>query len=246
MYRYKKYWSRKASNKSGRVHGGKRKDPVYEKMPGHIGHSRNRPDPPLLFKKITVRRPLWKRKARPRKVRRERPPHRAGLRIPRILWRTPPLPHWIPPLPQNRPQRRTLPPKNTTTDPITSPTASATETPTEPSAAPPPVMEPEPKMNVLVIGDSNTEYGHITGQLEEILEGNSGQYANGYRPLSANFLCGFRNGVYIKNDGKWTRHDMTDSNPPATASPAAYGSAPKPPEPPPQSGSKGRARISFT
>ena len=152
MYRYKKYWSRKASNKSGRVHGGKRKDPVYEKMPGHIGHSRNRPDPPLLFKKITVRRPLWKRKARPRKVRRERPPHRAGLRIPRILWRTPPLPHWIPPLPQNRPQRRTLPPKNTTTDPITSPTASATETPTEPSAAPPPVMEPEPKMNVLVIG----------------------------------------------------------------------------------------------
>lgn len=109
--------------------------------------------------------------------------------------------------------------KNTTTDPITSPTASATETPTEPSAAPPPVTEPEPKMNVLVIGDSNTEYGHITGQLEEILEGNSGQYANGYRPLSANFLCGFRNGVYIKNDGKWTRHDMTDSNPPATASP---------------------------
>ena len=59
--------------------------------------------------------------------------------------------------------------KNTTTDPITSPTASATETPTEPSAAPPPVTEPEPKMNVLVIGDSNTEYGHITGQLEEIL-----------------------------------------------------------------------------
>ena len=43
--------------------------------------------------------------------------------------------------------------KNTTTDPITSPTASATETPTEPSAAPPPVTEPEPKMNVLVIGE---------------------------------------------------------------------------------------------
>ncbi len=108
--------------------------------------------------------------------------------------------------------------QNTTTDPI-APTASATEPPTEPSTSPPIVTEPEPKMNVLIIGDSNTEYGHITGQLEEILEGRSGQYANGYRPLSANFLCGFRNGVYIKNDGKWTRHDMTDSNPPATASP---------------------------
>lgn len=95
-------------------------------------------------------------------------------------------------------------------------------------------------MNVLIIGDSNTEYGHITGQLEEILEGRSGQYANGYRPLSANFLCGFRNGVYIKNDGKWTRHDMTDSNPPAHSLPLRpYGSAPKRPGPPPRSWFKG-------
>ncbi len=111
---------------------------------------------------------------------------------------------------------------SSTEKPTTATTISTTDSTAAPTAAPttsPPVSETGSDMNVLVIGDSNTEYGHITGQLEEILEGNSGRFANGYRPLSANFLCGFRNGVYIKNDGKWTRHDMTDSNPPATASP---------------------------
>ena len=65
-------------------------------------------------------------------------------------------------------------------------------------------------IDILIVGDSNTEYGHITGPLERLLEKEEGGYANGYRPLSEDFQSTGRNSVVVRNDQDWQRYDMTE------------------------------------
>lgn len=74
-------------------------------------------------------------------------------------------------------------------------------------------------MEILIVGDSNTEYGHITGPLEKLLEKERDGYANGYRPLSEDFQNTGRNGVSVRNDGDWQRFDMTEETAEASGSP---------------------------
>jgi lysophospholipase L1-like esterase len=83
----------------------------------------------------------------------------------------------------------------------------------EPVAPVPP--EPKPSalpagLNVLIVGDSNTEIGHISGGLARRLEENFGFFGTGYRSLSA--IIGMGSGYlpYLKlsHDPSWELYAM--------------------------------------
>lgn len=60
-------------------------------------------------------------------------------------------------------------------------------------------------MTVLVIGDSNTEIGHVTGELARLFEQQHGYHGTGYRSLNATVGLGqgYRSGLAITNDAGW-------------------------------------------
>lgn len=78
-------------------------------------------------------------------------------------------------------------------------------------APPPPTPRPlSLGMNVLVIGDSNTEIGHITGGLARLLERDYGYFGSGYHSLNKTIGMGqgYLPYVRIENVGNWESYTM--------------------------------------
>lgn len=65
-------------------------------------------------------------------------------------------------------------------------------------------------LNVLVIGDSNTEIGHITGGLAQRFEKQFGYFGSGYRSLNATIGMGsgYQPYLQIVNDAQWESYTM--------------------------------------
>ncbi len=65
-------------------------------------------------------------------------------------------------------------------------------------------------LNVLMIGDSNTEIGHITGELARMFEENYGYFGSGYHSLYAQvgMGSGYLPYLNIENQGAWTLRGM--------------------------------------
>ncbi len=63
-------------------------------------------------------------------------------------------------------------------------------------------------MEILIIGDSNTEGGNITNPMKDILEEKYGYTGSGYTSLNENFPTPKRNGLKVVNDIHWKKFDM--------------------------------------
>lgn len=89
-------------------------------------------------------------------------------------------------------------------------THSGAEIPDRPVPATPSIAAITPDLNVLVIGDSNTEIGHITGGLARIFESKYGYSGSGYHSLNAAIGMGQGYLPYLKiaNDDKWELYTM--------------------------------------
>jgi lysophospholipase L1-like esterase len=86
----------------------------------------------------------------------------------------------------------------------------------EPAApAPRPAALPA-GLNVLVIGDSNTEIGHITGELARLIETKYGYFGSGYHSLNAPIGMGSGYLPYLKieNVGWWQKPAMVQPGAP--------------------------------
>lgn len=88
---------------------------------------------------------------------------------------------------------------------------SATETP-----PPPDPRSLTAGLAVLVIGDSNTEIGHVTGGLARILADRHGYFGSGYRSLNDTIGMGggFLPYLSIKNVGRWQKPAMVQPGAP--------------------------------
>ena len=63
-------------------------------------------------------------------------------------------------------------------------------------------------MNILQIGDSNTEYGNLTQNLKEIINEDVGDYGTGFTTLANVRTLKAVNNISISKSGSWTNHDV--------------------------------------
>lgn len=63
-------------------------------------------------------------------------------------------------------------------------------------------------LNILVIGNSNTQIGHITTGLNNILKTKLGDFGSGYVPLNEDKMGRIPTTISVKNDSNWRKLDM--------------------------------------
>lgn len=69
-------------------------------------------------------------------------------------------------------------------------------------------------LSVLVVGDSNTEIGHITGETARLMHRDYDYFGSGYRSLhpQVGTGSGYQPGLKISADKAWQRYEMVPAN----------------------------------
>jgi hypothetical protein len=82
-----------------------------------------------------------------------------------------------------------------------------------------PLWSQQKGLQVLMIGDSNTENGNITMGLKAILDSIYGNYGSGFCTLNPNSIGRVPDSITIKCDSNWNYFDMRNA---ATSAPGIY------------------------